>query len=874
MIKLSTLTAVLATLVLPSTASAQLRAPQPLGPPTGATFQQLPAIKWNAVRGAAEYEYEISAGSSFNSIPGSGPGKGTSKTHNLAAALDQAMPDGTYSWRVRALTKSGAAGAWSRRRTILKHWTGAPQIIGGDGASISWPNNPLVLSWSSVPYAAKYILTIATDPGLSNVVLGSAAQPQFTDGTSFVLPNTLADGAYYWAITPVDAEGHRGVRSRVGSFRWTWPTSTSTNLTDLNPGIFDPLFSWNPVPGAARYQVEINSSSTFAPGSKWCCTAATIGTSLAPPTVLANDSTYYWRVRALDANGNAGQWNYGGQFTKAFDSGKPSVPNVRVVAANGSPLAGTPATDTPIVTWDPVPGASRYEVQLGSYVSAGTWSYCDWSRVSLPPWHAYTATTAWTPLGSTGLTPGPSAWPRPQVDQSLPVNATYCFRVLARSDNDAQGQQVVSSWTYLNGADNSNQPAFTYLPPQSTIGSQPFNPNTPASAYITPLTGTVTPRTPLFTWNRLPGANGYFVVIARDQFFTDVADVGFTNVPAYAPRLANQAPLADQTNAYHWAVIPTVGANGAGSGGDVSDDNPQSFTKYSVPPTVLQPSDGSNVTTWPTFRWTPTENARTYTVQVSQDPSFGSLLDNVTTDGTAYTSSTTYPADTVLYWRVRANDWSAQGLNWSAVQTFTRRLPGSAPGAGNPTGGDGVSVLSWAPVAGAVGYNVHIDQGDGTSSDYTVDSTAFAPTQRHGLGAIDWQVRPLFPTSSVFGTVGGPFFAPQPYLLTLAPPTGATGVKTGSRVLISWSHDPAAKHYRIDVSTTDSFSMLIDSHEVDGTSWAPDINWNLPSTRGRLFWRVAAVDSWGTVGSYASGSFGKGRSTPKHRAKHKRGGKH
>jgi hypothetical protein len=870
MIKLSLLTAVLTALVFPASAFARLPAPHPIGPRNGASFQQLPAISWTSVRGAAEYEYEISAGSSFNSIPGAGPGKGTSKTHNLAAALDQATPDGTYSWRVRALTKSGAAGAWSLRRTIVKHWMATPQIIGGDGASISWPTTPLVLSWSSVPYAVKYIVTIATDPGLSNVVLGSAALPQYTDGTSFVFPNTLATGVYYWAVTPVDAQGHRGVRSHLASFTWTWPTSTSTSFTDLNPGIFDPLFSWNPVPGAARYQVEINSSSTFAPGSKWCCNAPTIGTSLAPPTDLANNSTYYWRIRALDANGNAGDWNYGGSLTKAFDPGRPTVPNLVIRRPDGSAFTGLASTDTPIVTWDPVPGASRYEIQIGSYVAAGSANYCNWSS----PRDEYTATTAWTPLGFSTLTPGPSAWPRSEVEANLPVNATYCVRVLARGDDDAQNGQVVSRWTYLNAADDPDQPSFTYLPQSASIASEPFNPTTPASAYISPLTGSTTPRTPLFTWNRLPGANGYFVVIARDPGFTDVADVGFTNVPAYAPRLTSQVPLADQTNAYYWAVIPTPGANGAGSGGDVSYDNPQSFTKYSVPPTPLQPTDGSNVTNWPTFSWTPAENARSYTVQVSQDPSFGTLIDNVTTDGTAYTSSSTYPADTALYWRVRANDWIGQGLNWSAVQTFTRRLPASSPVAGDPTGGDGISVLSWAPVPGAIGYDVHIDQGDGTSTDSTVDSTAFAPTQRHGLGAIDWQVRPMFPTSSLFGTVGGPFFAPQPYLLTLAPPTGAIGVKTGSRVVISWNPDPAAKHYQIQVSTTDSFSNSIDTHQVDGTSWAPDINWSPPANRGRLFWRVAALDSWGTVGSYASGSFGMGGPAQKHRAKHKHRGKH
>ena len=50
----------------------------------------------------------------------------------------------------------------------------------------------------------EYIVTIATDEGLANVVAGSATAPLKTDGSVFALPSTLSEGTYYWAITPVD----------------------------------------------------------------------------------------------------------------------------------------------------------------------------------------------------------------------------------------------------------------------------------------------------------------------------------------------------------------------------------------------------------------------------------------------------------------------------------------------------------------------------------------------------------------------------------------------------------------------------------------------------------------------------------------------
>jgi hypothetical protein len=751
--------------------------------------------------------------------------------------------------------------------------------VGGDGAEVNWPATPLVLRWSPVPYAVKYIVTIATDPLLSNVVLGSAAQPVYTEGTSFVLSNTLANGTYYWAVTPIDAEGHRGSRSRVATFAWTWPTATRVEFANLDPtgGRFDPVFSWDPIPGAARYDVEINQAPDFPAGSKWCCSTPTIGTSLAPQQVLPNNSTYWWRVRAVDASGNAGQWNYGAPFTKAFDAvpGAPTIPNLTMRDTSGNALGGVAVgTDTPLVTWDPVPGASRYEVEVALW--NGT--YCDFSSGSL--YHAETATTAWTPLGKYGLrTPGPKAWPFPQTDMEPPVPGyAYCVRVLARADDVSFLQQVVSDWTYINAGaepDGGPGPAFYYADQPAATTTQPFQQYVQAGQYLLPADGSSTPRTPYFTWHWLPGARSYWVVIARDRYFTDVADLGLSSVPAYAPRLdtgPNGSPLADKETAYYWAVIPAPSAGGAGFGDDdPTHDRPQSFNKSSVPPALIQPQDGASVATWPQFRWTPAENARNYTLQVSQDPSFGNLIDNVTTDDTAYTSSSTYPADAVLYWRVRANDWTGQGLNWSPVQTFTRRLPGSSPTPGNPTAGDGISVVAWNGVPGAVAYDVHIEQGDGTTNDYTVDSTAFAPTDRRGIGTVRWQVRPLFPTNT-FGTVGGPFFAAQPFLLTLSAPTGARGVKSGSRVVISWNPDPAAKQYEVEVSTTDSFSLPIDDHRVDGTSWTPDIDFSLPANRGQLFWRVAAVDSYGTVGSYATGSFGRAP-PPKHKPKRRRRGK-
>jgi hypothetical protein len=858
-----------------------LRAPALTSPANGARVQQLPAISWNAVRGAVDYEYQVAADPRFNSLAlGKGIGRGTAQTYNLAAALDKAVANGTYYWRVRGLTARNKVGRWSAVRKIVKQWNAAPQITGGNGVTVSWPAQALVLRWSSVPYANKYVVSIATDPGLSNLVVGTRTKPVETQGVNFALPTSLAPGAYYWAITPVDAEGHRGARSALATFQWSWPTSTTATVADLNPeaGIFDnPIFSWNPVPGAARYEVEANSAQNFAPGSKWCCAGTTLGTSLAPMAALANNR-YYWRIRALDAHGNAGVWNEGPPFEKAFDPATPTVRGLTVRNAEGEALGGAPGTDTPIVTWDPTPGASLYEVQLGLYDSG---LGCDFSKSSTTAsLHATTATTAWTPLArNVAGHQGPAAWPTPQQQAlNLVTGQSYCTRVLARTDDDAQHNQVISAWTQINGV---NKPAFTYLeqPAPGTPGSEGLV--TQAGDYIAPKPGLqpacqervagATPGaanctlTPLFTWKRVAGASGYFVVAARDPRFTEVADVGYTNVPAYAPRLANEAPLSDETTDYYWAVIPTSEADGHGvfstpcfatptNPCEGANDNPQRFDKSSVPPQPQSPGAGSEISAQPTFRWSLVDNARTYQLQVASDPSFAKPIDDVTTDATAYTSNSTYPADTALYWRVRATDWRGQGLNWSPTESFVRRLPVPALDPLGPTTLLGIPPITWSSVQGAIGYEMHVEQPNGKIEDFNLESPSASVVTYYGTGFVHYQVRASFPTSTS-AMVSGAYSAKQSSLLMLAAPRGVRGIKTGSRLLVTWQPEPDAKQYEVQVSTTNGFNSRLESHRVDGTSWAPNVDPRRKRNRGTLYWRVAPVDQRGGVGSFTSGPF-------------------
>ena len=831
-------------------AARALPAPRLTGPDDDANVQAAPIFKWAKVRRAAKYEFQLSADSGFRSIVTGG----SVDTYNNAFTLDDSLPDGDYYWRVRAISAKDAAGRWSAGRSLTKRWSARPTLLTPtDEKVINYPSDPFLLRWEPVPHAVKYIVTVAADPALATQVIGSANNPVETVGTALSPSGSLEPGQYWWAVTPVDAVGHRGVRSVIGSFRWQWPSGTNLQVENLSSvaNEYEPKFSWDRVPGAASYEVEVNSAQDFAPGSKVCCTDKSIGTSLAPKKVFPNN-IYYWRVRAVNPDGKAGVWNLGPTFNKAFN---PSIPNLHL--RNNLSDSSALSTDSPIIDWDPVPGAASYDVEVVPYEDVTPLNGIDDPLCNRgnPDWEVTTATTAWTPLATGGDSPIFNKSDTNEPNNRLRDGDSYCVAVRARAATSTSAQRVTSGWTYLNG---DNAPGFKYTAHAVSAGTPVmtvFDYLSPVSPVGGPVT--VTPRMPLFTWKHIDGACGYFIIVAKDVDFTTIVDVARTRIPAYAPRKSG-SPLVypDESTLYYWAVIPVLG--GACDSYSPQLNAPQNFRKDSVPPSVLAPPHDADVTDQPTFSWGATEGARDYRLQVALDPSFGSVIDDAVTSSTAFTSFTTYPADSQLYWRVRANADNSPdvGLNWSPTRTFRRRLLSPVVGA-NPESDERVPVMTWNPVPGAISYDVSIEEPDGDANVFSnLRTTVATPTKVFGLGTWQWRVRANFPTENGRATAG-PFSARHPFTRFMNPPTGARITRDNGSLVLDW--DPSfglAKEYKVEFSESSSFRTRLDSKRVDNAGYAPTMTTSGFQNGGPLYWRVAAVDEGGNVGGWASGKVG------------------
>lgn len=131
------------------------------------------------------------------------------------------------------------------------------------------------------------------------------------------------------------------------------PNSPSSAPSSSTPGtpVKNVVLTWNPVAGATSYQVQVSDANgNFEDEGQVTASVdvTTTLTSFAPSSLLPH-ADYAWRVRA-----SGGEWSSNAYFTRGW------------TASPGNPqFVGDPSSSTgPVMTWDGVPDASYYEVQI------------------------------------------------------------------------------------------------------------------------------------------------------------------------------------------------------------------------------------------------------------------------------------------------------------------------------------------------------------------------------------------------------------------------------------------------------------------------------------------------------------------------------
>ena len=215
------------------------------------------------------------------------------------------------------------------------------------------------LTWNAVSGAAKYEVYRARSKD------GDYIKYSTVTGTSYTNTSYIENGnTYYYKVRALKSDGTAGAWSSVVSVTYR-AASTGTLSAPAVTGSTDsqgrPTLKWNAVSGAAKYEIY-RSYSRDGSYSKYSTQTSTAYTN---SSYLTSGTTYYYKVRALDANGNAGPYSAVVSVTCRLKLSAPSV------------TGSKDSQGRPTLKWNAVTGAAKYEVyrstsRSGTYTKYST----------------------------------------------------------------------------------------------------------------------------------------------------------------------------------------------------------------------------------------------------------------------------------------------------------------------------------------------------------------------------------------------------------------------------------------------------------------------------------------------------------------------
>ncbi|WP_297618064.1 hypothetical protein [Nocardioides sp.] len=811
--------------------------------PTGLVSDPAPLLRWDAMAGAAKYEVEV--------------GGTVTTTVNTAWSPTKTLSSGASTWQVRAVSASNERSDWAAASLTTPVVAAPTPNSPANGTTLAQPGEPPLLTWTAIPGATSYTVQVDGDADMVGATSYS------TKNTSLVVPTTLGEGDWFWQVTAVKGE-YSSLASTVSRFDIAGITRPVLRSPVGGVEVTDIVLDWDPVPGAASYDVQVATNENFAetPGEDLFQITGIRGTRFSPATTYNNED-YFWRVRAVDSAGNTPSWGAVSyeEFSKIYLA-KP----VQVYPADDATVS------SPIyLQWRPVDHASEYELQVSATegFAPGTFESC---RV---------AGTTYTP-GSFALgTNGIPQKQRPDERCRLVAGVNY-WKVRPLDSpftktGTALGVQGLFSTTRR----------FTYDPATVTNMS-------PKNSQAVDV--------PTLTWDPVQGVDEYRIEIINKN--SVMVHSAITRSPSYT--LSGDTPLNPLDGPFSWSVYVTTAA------GENSFLYYEYFNVTGVVPTTdvsaltpLTPTPTtSGIQAAPRMTWEPLPEAAYYTVDVGRAAIGGApqtWFAPVT--GALYGAKVPYPAMTDTsremfepgdyVWRVNAYNAANQKILTGVQSRFTVQPLTAVTGHGIALDGaqaatygttckaadncvtPATPVLRWNPDPRVAFYLVYVSRDPRFTNLLEADATIPATTNSMyattlanressfadstSSGAYYWHVRPCADaTHCAPGPVSTTGAVQHSFKKTSPKPTGLTSSDpSGTEISFSWNDyftdnqaytwpstgeksPQAARQYRIQVSTDASFGTVVDTAVVDQTTYTSTTKLY---GEGSYWWRVQAVDS-------------------------------
>lgn len=320
-------------------------------PADGSTVDDAtPQFGWEDVVGAEEYQIQVGIDSGFN-------GELVVDVDQLTVSQydseDPLQNEQTFYWHVRVKNDGGEWGPWSETWHLnvlidIDDPLNPSPAVGSTGGDTT----PF-LDWDGITNASSYDLQVNTDPDFSGETIvdeTNLIQSQYQISTP------IADNeSYFWRVRGEDEDGTVGPWSAGWYFLVNIPSpGMPTPAHESSTIDTSPLLDWADVEYGESYDIQINTSAEFSGLMVEEANVTTSSQYQVTTAALSDKTSYYWRVRAVNEDGVAGDWCAGWQLDVEIAPPLLSSPGDGGITSHSYPL----------FEWSDVAGALSYHFQI------------------------------------------------------------------------------------------------------------------------------------------------------------------------------------------------------------------------------------------------------------------------------------------------------------------------------------------------------------------------------------------------------------------------------------------------------------------------------------------------------------------------------
>lgn len=808
---------------------------------------------WSTVSLAQSYRLDVATNSSFTNFVSGYNNLTVAGTSQTITGLNA---NATYYYRVRSVNTTGTSSHSNTVSVTTILPVPDPPVA---AAATSITGTSFQANWSLPLHATSFRLDVSTSSdfsgfvaGYGNLTVGSTSQ-----SVTGLNPNSI----YYYRVRAVNSSGTSGNSNTITVYPMP-PAPTANAATSI--GATSLVANWTSVFVAQSYRLDVATNSSFTNIVSGYNNLTVAGTSHTVTGLNAN-STYYYRVRAVNTTGTSSSSNVTSATTLLPIPDPP-------VAASATSITGTSFQanwSSPLYATSfrlDVSTSNSFAGFISNYgdLTVGTTSQ---SVTGLTDGNIYyyrvRAVNSSGTSGNSNITTVYPVPPAPQVSSATAITTTSFT---------ANWSNVPVATSYRLDVSDNNFSSFILQDYSLTGTSHTITGLTPGRTYyyrvraVNPTATSSNSATSSFPLLCSPPSTAAASSITSTSFVANWASV--YGATSYALDVSTSSGFGSYVSGYNGLSIVTTNhlvsglspattyyyrVRAVNSSGTSINSGAITTSTILDPPTIQA---GSTIAANSfTANWSAVSGATGYSLDVSTSSSFNPLVtgyNGLSVSGTSFLVSNNISSGVTYYYRVRATKGGVVSANSGYTSVLTKPAAPTAAAATNIAAT--AFQANWSLPVGATSFRLDVSTSssfDGFVSGYAnvvVNTTSYSVNGLTAGVIYYYRVRAV----NVSGeSVNSNTISVYP--MPSAPVVNAATSITATSFIANWSSVSVATSYRLDVSE-DNFSTFVTGFNNQTVNSINQVVTGLTSGK-TYYYRVRAVNPTGTSGNSLTVSF-------------------